>query len=99
MDVHRQPVLEREAPVPGDVVGVRVRLEHARDPHVPLLGLLEVLLDRVRGIDDHRLARGLVADQVGRAAEIVVDELRERTNRKPTAVDGGDIAGPLRRRS
>ena len=75
MDVHRQAVLEREAAVTRDVVGVRVRLEHARDPHVALLGLLEVLLDRVRGIDDHGLTRGLVADQVGRAAEIVVDEL------------------------
>ena len=60
-----------------DVVGVRMRLEHARDPHVPLLGLLEVGLDRVRGIDDHGLTRGLVADQVGRAAEVVVDELSE----------------------
>ena len=68
-------MLEREAPVPGDVVGVRVRLEDARDAHVALLGLREVGLDRVRGIDDHGLTRGLVADQVGRAAEIVVDEL------------------------
>ena len=75
--VHRQPVLEREAPVTRNVVCVRVRLEHARDPDVPLLGLLEVGLDRVRGIDDHGLTRGLVADQVGRAAEIVVDELPE----------------------
>ena len=70
-------VLEREAAVPRDVIGVRVRLEHARDPHVPLLRLGQVLLDRVGGIDDHGLTRGLVADQVGRAAEIVVDELPE----------------------
>ena len=68
-------MLEREPAVPGDVVGVRVRLEDARDPDVPFLRLGEVGLDRVRGIDDHGLTRGLVADQVGRAAEIVVDEL------------------------
>ena len=83
VDVHRQAVLEREAAVPGDVVGVRVRLEHARDPHVPLLGLRQVLLDRVRGIDDHGLTRGLVADQVGRAAEVVVDELPELHEKRP----------------
>ena len=70
-------VLERQAPVTGDVIGMRVRLEDARDPNVPLLGLLEVLLDRVCRIDDHGLTRGLVADQVGRAAEIVIDELPE----------------------
>ena len=70
-------VLEREAAVPGDVVGVVVRLEHAHDPHARPLGLLEVGLDRVGGIDDHRLAGRLVADQVGRAAEVVVHELLE----------------------
>ena len=75
VDVDGRAVLEREASVTGDVVGVRVRLEDARDAHVALLGLREVGLDRVRGIDDHGLTRGLVADQVGRAAEIVVDEL------------------------
>jgi hypothetical protein len=75
--MHGQPVLEGEAAVPRDVVGVRVRLEHASDPHMELLSAFEVLLDRVRGIDDHGLTRGLVADQVGRAAEVVIDELRE----------------------
>jgi len=70
-------VLEREPAVARDVVCVRVRLEHASDPHMELLGAFEVLLDRVGGIDDHGLTRGLVADQVGRAAEVVVDELPE----------------------
>jgi hypothetical protein len=59
------------------VVGVIVRLEHAHDPHVRPLGRLEVGLDRVGGVDDHRLAGRLVTDQVGRAAEIVVYELLE----------------------
>ena len=52
-------VLEREPPVAGDVVGVRVRLEDAHDPDVVPLRLLEVLLDRVRRVDDDRLARVL----------------------------------------
>ena len=77
VDRDRHAVLEREAAVPGDVVGVVVRLEHAHDPHARLLGRLEVRLDRVGGVDDHRLAGRLVTDQVGRAAEIVVDELLE----------------------
>jgi len=70
-------VLEREAPVSGDVVGVVVCLEHAHDPHARLLGRVEVGLDRVSGVDDHRLAGRLVADQVGRAAEVVVHKLLE----------------------
>ena len=78
VDADRQLVLEREAAVPGDMVGVRVGLEHAHDPHARLLGLLEVGLDRVGGIDDHRLAGRLVADQVGRAAEVVVHKLPEQ---------------------
>ncbi len=71
-------VLEREAPVSGDVVRVRVGLQDADDPHVAPRRLLEVLLDRVCGVDDDGIAGFLVADQVGRAAEIVVDELREQ---------------------
>ena len=75
MDVDGAAVVEREAPVPGEVVGVRVRLEHAGQPHVPVRRLLQVLLDRVGRVDDDRDARVLVADQVRRAAEAVVDEL------------------------
>ena len=63
--------------MPGDVVGVVVRLEHAHDPHARPLGRREVGLDRVGGVDHHRLAGRLVTDQVGRAAEIVVYELLE----------------------
>ena len=56
VDADRNVVLEREAAVAGEVVGVGVRLEHAYDPHARPLGHLEVGLDRVGGIDDHRLA-------------------------------------------
>ncbi|MDX6507943.1 MAG: hypothetical protein QOG06_2587 [Gaiellaceae bacterium] len=68
-------VLEREPAVAGDVVGVRVRLENANDAYAAALGLRELGLDCVGGIDDHGLAGCLVADQVGRTAEVVVHEL------------------------
>ena len=72
-----QPVLEREAAVAGDVVGVRVGLEHALDPHALLLCGLEILLDRERGVDDDRDAGLCVTDQIRGAAEILVHELPE----------------------
>ena len=77
MDADGQSVLQSEAPVPREVVGMGVRLEHPDDADAPSLRLLEVRLDRVGGIDDHRLTARLVADQVGRAAEILVDALLE----------------------
>ena len=78
--VHRDGhlVLERQPAVAGDVVGVRVRLEHADDAHTVPLGLVEVLLDRVGRVDQDRLARSLVADEVGGAAEVLVDELAKQ---------------------
>ena len=78
MDVDGQAVLEREPPVPREVVGVRVGLEHGDQADAVPLGLLEVLLDRVGRVDDDGDACLLVSDQVGRAAEIRVDELREQ---------------------
>ncbi len=77
--VHAHPdaVLEPEAPVPGEVVGVRVGLDGADDAHVALVGLGEVLLDREGRIDDDGVTRTGIADEVGRAAQSVVDELRE----------------------
>jgi len=63
--------------VPGDVVGMRVRLERPHDADVLLFGRRHVPLDREGRIDEDRIVRRLVADEVGRAAEIVVDELPE----------------------
>ena len=77
MDAHWDPVLEREAPVPGEVIGVRVRLDRADDADVALRGFGEVLLDREGRIDDDRVTGTGIADEVGGAAERVVDELRE----------------------
>ena len=64
MDRRRHVVLEREPAVAGHVVGVRMRLEDAHDLHALAPRVLEVLLDRERGIDDERLARREIADEV-----------------------------------
>ena len=56
---------------PADVVGVVVRRQHARHPHVVGRRGVEQLADRVRRIDEQALARGAVADQIGE-----VDHLR-----------------------
>ena len=74
----RDAVFERQSSVAGDVVGVRVRLEDAHDPDLAPRRLLEVLLDRVRRVDDDRLAGVLATDEIGGATEIVVDELPEQ---------------------
>ena len=76
-------MLERESPVTGEVVGVRVRLHGPDDPDAPPLRLLEILLDRERGVDDDCFPRPRIADEIGRAAERVVDELREDHNSRP----------------
>ena len=75
MDGDGQAVLEREAPVPRDVVGVGVGLEHALDPHAGLAGSRDDRLDLQRRVDDDRDACVGVADQVAGAAEILVHEL------------------------
>jgi len=54
-----------------------VRLERAHDSHALLFCRGKVLLDRVGGVDDDRLVGLLVADEIGRTAEVVVDELPE----------------------
>jgi hypothetical protein len=74
------PVLERETSVPGEVIGVRVRLDRPDDARAALLGLQPVLLDREGWIDDGRDPRVLVTHEVGGAPEVVVDELREDHN-------------------
>ena len=75
---HRQSVLERQAPVPGDVVGVRVRLDHDHRPDARGRTGIQVALDRVSRIDDGRDAGTLVSDEVRAAPQVVVDELPEQ---------------------
>jgi hypothetical protein len=64
-----------QTPVAGDVVGVVVRLEDVRDREVVLLGEREVVRDLPFRVDDGGLAP--VREDVGRAAEILVQHLPE----------------------
>ena len=56
VDPHGHAVLEREPPVPRDVVGVGVRLEHADEPDVVARARVQISLDRV-GRDRRRRPR------------------------------------------
>ena len=83
MDGHRDSVLERESAVPRHVVGVRVGLQHPRDPDAGSLHLRKVVLDRIGGVDEQGLAGVGVADEVRGAPEVLVDELPEQ-HRRPS---------------
>ena len=72
----------RQAPVPRDVIRVVVRLEDVLDPHSEVADGTEVFVDVEARIDDGGHARVLVADQVARTAEVVVNELPE--DHRPT---------------
>ena len=70
-------VAQGERPVPRDVVGVGMRLDHAdQRGAVPAAGL-EHLRDVERRIDDHGLAGLLAPHHVARAAEVPQDDLLE----------------------
>ena len=82
VDRDRQAVLEREAPVARDVIGVRVRLEHPFDADAALGGGVEERFDLERGVDDDGDPGFVVTYQVRRTAEVVVDELPEEQHRR-----------------
>ena len=90
VDADRDAVLEREPAVPGDVVGVRVRLDRADDPHAAPLGLVQDRLDRERRVDDHRDPGLFVSHEITRTAQIVVQELVE--DHDPTVAPGPAIS-------
>ncbi len=77
VDADGHAVLEREAAVARDVVGVRVGLERPDDAYLEPFCFRQHLLDRVRRIDDNGFARLLAADEIRGAAEIAVQDLRE----------------------
>ena len=77
VDVDRRPGGAGEATVAGDVVGVVVRLQHVLDPHPVQAGEVHVGVDVPLRVDHRGDARARVADQVGGAAEILVDDLSE----------------------
>jgi copper transport protein len=84
MDGDGDAVLQRQTSMTRDVVGVGMGLEHERDGHAGVLRGLEIRLDRVCGVDQEGLPLTGIADQVGGAAEIVVDELAEQHPEKLT---------------
>ena len=77
MHVDPRPGGGGQAPVAGDVVGVVVRLEDVFDRDAEVAGEPQVLADLEPRVHDRRDARGLVADQVGGAPEVLVRDLPE----------------------
>jgi hypothetical protein len=75
MNAHRDPVLQRQPAVTGDVVGVRVSLDRPNDMNSQVLRLGEDRLDRERRVDDDRFPRLLAAHEIRGTAEIVVQDL------------------------
>ncbi len=65
----------------GDVVGVVVGLQHVADPHPVQAGQAAVGLDVPLRVDDGGDAAFAVGDQVGGAAEVLVDDLTEEHGR------------------
>ena len=61
--------------VSGDVVRVVVGLEHMLDPDPVEAAQAQVGIDVPLRIDDHGDTRVLVADQIGAATEVLVDDL------------------------
>ena len=74
-DVDRRPARPRQPAVPRDVVGVVVRLQHVLDPHPVQAGEVEVGVDVPLRVDHGGDAGPRVADQVGGATEVLVDDL------------------------
>ena len=77
MDVDRRAGRGPQPAVAGDVIGVVVGLEDVLDAHAHVARQLEVLVDLEPRIDHRRHPGLLVADQVGRAAEVVMGDLAE----------------------
>ena len=71
------PVAAARRPWPGHVVGVVVGLEDVLDAEAHVARQLEVLVDLEARVDDRGDSGLLVADQVRRAAEVVVGDLAE----------------------
>ena len=75
VDVDRRARRPGEAAVSGDVVGVVVGLEHVLDPDAVQAAEPQVGLDRPLRVDHRRDARARVADQIGGAAQVLVQDL------------------------
>ena len=82
VDVDRRAGLPHQPPVAGDVVGVVVGLQDVADPHPVQARQPPVGLDVPLRVDDDRDAAFAVGDQVGRAAEVLVDDLAKEHGAK-----------------
>ena len=81
MDVDRRAGGAGEAPMSGDVVGVVVGLQHVLDPHPVQPRQAAVGIDVPLRIDHRRVPRIAIGDQIGGAAEVLVDDLAEEHDR------------------
>ncbi len=77
VNVDRRARRRGQAAVAGYVVGVIVGLEDVRDAYAQVARQIEVLVDLEARIDHRRDAGLVIADEVRRAAEIVMDNLPE----------------------
>lgn len=82
-DVDLRPGRFHETPLAGEVVGVVVGLYDVGDPKPVLLGYLEVLPYLPLRVYDRRLAA--VGDDVGRAAQVLVQDFSEKHGDQPLA--------------
>ena len=96
MDRDRQTVLEREPSVARDVVGVRVRLEHALDPRPAPAAVSRYCSISKGRVDDDGDACVGVADQIRGTAEILVDELPEEEHGVERNSPAGEAFGSPR---
>ena len=71
------PSVAGQHAVPGDVVGVRVRLDHADEAERRCVADLEHRAHVQRRVDDDRLADVVAADDVRGTAEIARQDLLE----------------------
>ena len=83
VDVDGGAGLPHQPAVAGDVVGVVVGLEDVADPHAVQAGEAAVGLDVPLRVDDDGDAAFAVGDQVGRAAEVLVDDLAKEHGQLP----------------
>ena len=85
-------VLEREPSVRRDVVRVGVRLEHPDDADPRFAPRRRGSGSIVEGrVDDERLSRLGIADQIGAASEVVVDELPKDEHGTTLTPDTADV--------
>ncbi len=77
MNTHWKPVLEGQAAVSRDVVGMSMRLDHADEPHALPVGRGKQRLDCIRRVDHDGDLGLFVTDQVTRAPEILIEKLLE----------------------